>query len=102
MTLHFSLSKITLHHTLHKACITMRDAIVSDGRICPVNTVERTGIVTSHTCVDRIFLLSGKFIVRGDKMIRLLCPSATSIMKVEVAPVSAIAWLVAIVRAFKY
>jgi hypothetical protein len=49
----------------------MRDGIVNDGTICPVNIVGRPGILISHTCVDWIFLLSGKLIVRGDTVIRL-------------------------------
>ncbi len=98
MILQVSLSNITLHPALHKGCIPMRDAIVSDGTICPVSTIGRPRIVMPHTCVDRTFLPSGKFIVRGDKAIRLLSTSAPSMMKMEVAPVSAMAWLVAIVR----
>jgi hypothetical protein len=77
----------------------MRDAIIIDGLICPVSTVGRPGIVMSHTCVDRSFVPSGKFIVRGDKVICLLSMLAPSIMKMDVAPVSAMAWFVAIVRA---
>ncbi len=56
----------------------------------------------SHTCVDCTFLPSGKFIVRGDKEICLLSTSVPSMMKIEVEPMSAMAWLVAIVRAFRY
>jgi hypothetical protein len=77
----------------------MRDAIVNDGTMCPVNVVGRPGILISHTCVDWIFLPSGKLIVRGDTTIRLLSMTAPSMMKKEVAPVSAIAWLAAIIRA---
>jgi hypothetical protein len=80
----------------------MRDAIVSDGMICHVSTVGRPGIVMSHTCVDHIVLPSGKFIVRADKAIRLLSTSAPSIMKIDVAPVSVMAWFVAIVSTFEY
>jgi hypothetical protein len=80
----------------------MKDTIVSDGTMCPLNTVNRPKIVMSFTCVDRTIFLSGKFIVRGDKGIHLLSMSAPSIMKMEVAPVSAMAWLVPIVRAVKY
>jgi hypothetical protein len=56
----------------------------------------------SHTCVDCTFAPSGKFIFRGDKAAHLLLTLAPSIMKIDVAPVSAMAWFVAIVRAFKY
>ena len=45
----------------------------------------------SHTCVDFICVPSGKLIIRGFTAMRLLATSAPSIMKMEVAPVSAIA-----------
>jgi hypothetical protein len=79
----------------------MRDAIVNDGTMCPVYIDGRLGILISHTCVDLIFLPSSKLIVRGDTTIRLLSMVAPSMMKMEVAPVSAIAWLAAIVRALR-
>jgi hypothetical protein len=102
MTSHFSLSNKTLQPGLHRGCIPMRNATVSDGTICLVSTVGQLGILMSHTCVDFTFLLPGKFIVRGDKAICVLSTSVPSIMKMEVAPVFAMAWLVVIVRAFKY
>jgi hypothetical protein len=101
ITLHFSLSNITLHPALHRGRMPMRDAIVNDGTMCLVNIVGRPGILISHTCVDWIFLLSGKLMVRGDTRIRLLSTMAPSMMKMEVVPVSAIAWLAAIVRALR-
>ncbi len=70
----------------------MSDAIINDGKICPVSVVGRPGIFISYTCVDWIFLPSGKLIVRGDTAIRLLPMAAPSMMKMEVAPVSVIAW----------
>ncbi len=49
-----------------KGTMPMRDAIVSDGTMRPrTKTVGRPGIWISHTCVDWIFLPSGKLIVRG-------------------------------------
>jgi hypothetical protein len=79
----------------------MRDVIVNDGAMCPVNIVGRPRILISNTCVDWTFLPSGKLIVRGDTMIRLLSTAAPSMMKMEVVPLSAIAWLAAIVRALR-
>ncbi len=79
----------------------MRDAIINDGTMCPVNIVGRPGILISHTCVDWTFLPSGKLIVRGDTAIRLLSMATPSMVKMEVVPVSAIAWLSAIVRALR-
>jgi hypothetical protein len=79
----------------------MRDAIVNNGTMCPVIIVGRPGILISHTCVDWIFLPSGKLIMRGDTMIRLLSMAAPSMMKMEVVPMSAIAWLAAIVQVLR-
>ncbi len=46
----------------------------------------------SHTCVDRTCVPSAKLMVRGEDAILLLATSVPSIIKMEVAPVSAIAW----------
>jgi hypothetical protein len=55
----------------------------------------------THMC--RLYLLTyRKFIVRGDKAIHLLSTLAPIVMKMEVAPVFVMAWLVLIARAFKY
>jgi hypothetical protein len=55
----------------------------------------------SHTCVDLTFLLPGRFIVNGFKVVHLLMTLTPSMMKMDVAPVSAIACKVAMVNAFK-
>jgi hypothetical protein len=49
-TSHFLLSKITLHPALHSGLIPMREAMHSEGTICPMSTVRRPGIRMSHTC----------------------------------------------------
>jgi hypothetical protein len=69
--------------------------------MCPKSIVGKPGIWMLHTCVDLICFPSGKFIIRGDVAGRLLSTSAPSIIQMEVAPVSAIAWLVAIVSALR-
>jgi hypothetical protein len=56
----------------------------------------------SHTCVDQIVVPSGKLILRGFVATRLLSTSASSMMKMAVVPVSAIASFAAMVSAFKY
>ena len=56
----------------------------------------------SHTCDDLTFLPSGKLIVRGLSAVRLLTTSMPSMTKIEVAPVSAMACVVAIVNALRY
>jgi hypothetical protein len=55
----------------------------------------------SHMWVDLTFLLSGRFIINGFKVMRLLTASALSMMKMDIAPISAIACNVALVKAFK-
>ncbi len=70
--------------------------------MCPKSIVGKPGIWMSHTCVDLICFLSGKSIVRGNVAGRLLSKSAPSIIKMEVSPVLAIAWLVAILSALRY
>ncbi len=72
ITLHFLLSKITLHPALQSGLIHMREAMPSEGTICRVNTVGMPGILMSHTCVDWIYFLSGRLIVRGVNARRLL------------------------------
>ncbi len=55
----------------------------------------------THTC--RLYVHAARrFIVRGDKEICLLSTLAPSVMKMEVAPLSAMAWFVGFVRALKY
>jgi hypothetical protein len=56
----------------------------------------------SHICVNMICLPSGKFIVRGFLATHLLTMSRPSMMNMDVAPVSATAWFVAMVNAFKH
>jgi hypothetical protein len=80
----------------------MRDAIDSNETMWPTKTVGRPGICISHTCVDWILLPSWKLIVRGEVATPLLATSAPSMMNIDVAPVSAIAWFAAIVRALRY
>jgi hypothetical protein len=70
--------------------------------MCPVNVVVGSpGISTSHMCVDLICRPSGRLIVRGFVAGLLFFTSAPSIMKIDVAPVSAIASDVAIVMALR-
>jgi hypothetical protein len=79
----------------------MRDAIVSNGAMWPTKTIGRPRIWIAHR-VDWIFLPSGKFIVRGEVVTHLLATLAPSMMNIDIAPVSAIAWFATIVRVLKY
>ena len=72
------------------------------GTMCPVNVVGSPGISMSHMCVDLICLPSGRLIVSGFIAGRLFFTSAPSMIKIDVAPVSAIALDVGIVMAFRY
>ncbi len=80
----------------------IRDATVSEGTMCPFKTIGRPGLFMSHICVDITCFLSGKLIVRDFFAMCLLTMSMLSITKIDVTPVSAIAWFVAITIAFKY
>ena len=72
------------------------------GTMCPVNVVGSPGISMSHMCINLICLPSGRLIVSGFIAGRLFFTSAPSMIKIDVAPVSAIASDVAIVMAFRY
>ncbi len=67
----------------------------------PISTVGSPRIIMSQICVDMICLPSGKFIVRGFLVTHLLTMSRPAMMNMDVAPVSAIAWFVAMVNVFK-
>ena len=80
----------------------MRDTIFNDGTMWPVNIFGSPGILMSQTCVNPIVVPSGEFILSGFIVIRLLLTSVLSMMKIVVAPVSAIALYAAMVSVFKY
>ena len=69
----------------------MSDATVKDGTMCPNKTVGNPGIIMSQTCVDLTFFPSGKLMMSGLVAMRLLTTSTPSIIKMDLAPVSAIA-----------
>ena len=99
MTSHFILSNVTVHPALHKGRIPINDAMARCGTMCPVSIVGRPGIAISHLCVDWTTVPSGRFIFSGVFDNRLLSTSTPSMMKMDVAPVSAMAWSVAMVIA---
>ncbi len=59
-------------------------------------------MMVSHTCVDQIVVPLGNLILSGFVVTHLLLTSALSMMKMGVAPVSAIASFAAMVSAIKY
>ncbi len=91
-----------MHPALHSGLIPIKDAMVRCGRICPLKVNGKPGIVMSQTCVDMTFLLSGIFIIKAFVVKHLFTTLMPSMIKIDVAPVSAIAWWVAILIAFKY
>ncbi len=80
----------------------MSDAIFKSGMIWPVKIMGNPGIFMSHTCVDLIFLPSGRLTVIGFVANLLFSKSTPSITKIDVAPVSATARSIAIVITLKY
>ncbi len=70
--------------------------------MCPVRVIGNPGIFMSHTCVNLIFLPSGRLTVSGFVAICLFSTSTPSITKMDIAPVSATARFVAMVITFRY
>jgi hypothetical protein len=101
-TLHLFLVNSTLHPALHRTLIPINDAIVNLGTTCPTSTFGRPGIVMSHVCVDLTFVPSGRLMVSGRMAGRKFLHGVPSMMKIEVAPVSAIACDAAMAIALRY
>jgi hypothetical protein len=80
----------------------MSKAVLMSGMMCPVSVMGNLGIFMLHACVDLTFLPSGRLTVRGFVANHLLATSTPSITKMEVAPVSAMAWFGAMVIALIY
>jgi hypothetical protein len=80
----------------------MSEAFLRSGTMCPVSVMGNPGILMSHACVNLTFLPSGWLTVRGFVANRLFATSTPSITKMEVAPVSAMAWFGAMVIALIY
>jgi hypothetical protein len=80
----------------------IRDAIVILGRICPVYIVGRLGMMMSQMWVETTLLLLGKVMVIGWSARSRFLTGIPFMMKIEVAPVSAMACVVAIVIALAH
>ena len=70
--------------------------------MCPVNVIGRPGIVMLHMCVDLTLLPSGRLMVNGVVAGRKYLTAVPSIMNMDVAPISVIASVVAMVIACRY
>ncbi len=102
ITSHLSLWNIRVHPALQISQIPIRDAMARCRMTCPIKTIGNPGIMISQMWVDLTFRLSGMLIVKVLLVILLLMTLTPSIMKMEVAPVSVIACVDAIVIAFRY
>jgi hypothetical protein len=102
ITSHFGLVNSTEHPALHSISMPINDAIVNLGTICLVKIVGRPGIVMSHMCVDFTLLPSGKLIVNGCGNGRTLLAGVPSMINMEVALVSVIAWFILIAIVLRY
>ena len=72
------------------------------GTTCTTSTVGRPGIVMSHICVDGTFVPSSRLMVSGRVAGRRFLQGVTSMMKIEVAPVYAIACNAVMLIALRY
>ncbi len=99
-TLHLLSSNVTVHPALQSGRMLMRDATARVGTMCPTSTVGRPGMAMSQTCVDITLLPLGKLMVIGRVATFLLLTLVFSIIKIDVAPVSAMACDKAILSAF--
>ena len=80
----------------------INDATVNLWMMCPFSTVGRPDIVMLHMCVDLTLLLSGKLIVNCCNAGLKFLTGVPSMMKMDVAPVSAIVLLVKIEIILRY
>ena len=80
----------------------INNVIDSLGTTCPASTFGSPGIVMSHVCVNFVFVPSGRLIVSGRTAGRRFLHGVPSMMKIEVAPVSAIACDAAMAIALRY
>ena len=101
-TLQFVLVNTTLHPALHRTLMPINNAIDNFRTTCPTNTFGSPGIVMSHVCVDFTFVLSGRLIVSGRIANWRFLHGVPSMMKIDNAPVSAIACDAEMVIAFRY
>jgi hypothetical protein len=93
---------MTLQPTLHSGRMPMSDAIFKSGKMWPVKIMGDPGIFMSHTCVDLIFLPSGRLTVSGYVANPLFSTSTPSITKMDIAPISTTSRFIAIVVALRY
>ena len=101
-TSHFVLVNKTSHPALHRTLIPINDAMENLGTTCPTSSFGSPGIIMSHVCVDFTFVPSGKLIVSGRTAGCRFLHGVPSMMKIKVAPVSAIACDAAMAITLRY
>ena len=69
-----------------------REAIFKPGTMCPVRTVDNPGMTISHKCVDVTIPPCGRLMVSGSTAVQIFSMGVPAMTKMEVAPVSAMAW----------
>ncbi len=89
--IHLSLLNTTVHPISVKTRIPNSKAMDKSGLMCPVSVMGRPGMLTSHMCVDMMCLPSANMTFNGHVVPCLLCMGVPSIMKICVAPESAMA-----------
>ncbi len=92
----------TLHPALHRTGIPMRVALVMPSTMWPINVVGRPGMLMSQMCPDETLLPSVKLIVMGVTTHWRFLTGVHFIIKIDVAPVSAMACNAAIAITFAY
>jgi hypothetical protein len=83
--------KITLHPALQRTYMPISEAIDKPGTICPVRIIGRPGMLMSHMCVECTISPSGRLMVRWSSAGWMLDMGVPAIMKMDVAPVLAMA-----------
>jgi len=101
-TFYLVLVNRTLHPASHSTLILINDGMDNFGTTCPTNTFGSPGIVMSHVCVNITFVQSGRLIVSESMAGSRLLHGVSSMMKIEAAPVSAIACNAAMAIALRY
>ena len=100
--LQFVFVNITLHPASHKTLMPINDAIDNLGTTCPTNTIGSPGIVMLHVCVDFTFVPSGRLIVSGRIAGWRFSHGVPSVMRIDIAPVLAIACDAAMAITLRY
>ncbi len=98
-TVHADLSNRTLHPASVSTTMPKREAMASSGMMCPVRTTGSPLMCISHMCVDVTLLPSARDTTTWHVVGCLLMMGVPSMMKICLAPKSAMASFVSIGKA---